>query len=396
MLTTPKHPTLRPQPGLPSWCLRFLLLVLLAAPAAAHELGVIQVYGTFQKGGSYQIDIHADEEHLKPGQAGGPARATRYGPIAGMTAPVAARFGRFLADLVDSATLSFDGRPVTSPPEVAIVPPDGGTLGAAGAATAAASRAGGSGRVILRLQGAIPAGVRTFTWGTALKLGSYPLVLRNEGDESAAWQWLEGGRTSPPFHLATRVVPPTRWEVVRLYLQLGYTHILPEGTDHILFVLGIFLLGRKLKPVLLQVTSFTIAHTITLALTIYGVVSLSPRIVEPLIALSIVYVAVENVLTPELRPSRIALVFGFGLLHGMGFAGVLREMGLPRSEFLPALVSFNLGVEAGQLTVITAAFLLLGLPLSRFSWYRKGVIVPASCLIGAIGLYWSIQRIFFA
>ena len=144
---------------------------------------------------------------------------------------------------------------------------------------------------------------------------------------------------------------------------------------------------------LLQVTAFTIAHTITLALTIYGVVSLRPAIVEPAIALSIVYVAVENIATSELKPWRIALVFGFGLLHGMGFAGVLSQLGLPRSEFLTALLCFNAGVELGQLSVILAAFLLLGLPFRRKPWYRRRVVVPASLAIAAVGLYWAIQRI---
>ena len=124
-------------------------------------------------------------------------------------------------------------------------------------------------------------------------------------------------------------------------------------------------------------------------------VSLPPSIVEPLIALSIVFVAVENILTPELTPTRLLLVFAFGLLHGLGFAGVLAELGLPRSEFLPALLSFNVGVEAGQLAVIGLAILLLGLPFRHRDWYRQRVVVPASCLIAAVGLYWSVERVFF-
>ena len=180
---------------------------------------------------------------------------------------------------------------------------------------------------------------------------------------------------------------------MKTYLKLGYTHILPKGTDHILFVLGIFLLSTRLKPVLLQVTAFTVAHTITLALTIYGVVSLARSVVEPLIALSIVYVAVENITTTELKPWRVALVFTFGLLHGMGFAGVLTELGLPRSEFLPALLSFNVGVEAGQLTVIGIALVLFGLPFREKPWYRSRVVVPASIAIAAVGFYWAVQRV---
>jgi hydrogenase/urease accessory protein HupE len=189
------------------------------------------------------------------------------------------------------------------------------------------------------------------------------------------------------------VVPPTRGQIARQYLSLGYTHILPKGLDHILFVLGIFLLSTRVKPVLVQVTAFTVAHTITLALTMYGVVSLRSSVVEPLIAVSIVYVAVENVLRPQLSPWRVALVFAFGLLHGMGFAGVLSQLGLPRSEFATALLSFNAGVELGQLSVILLAFLLLGLPFRQETWYRRRVVVPVSLTIAAVGLFWAVQRI---
>ncbi len=219
------------------------------------------------------------------------------------------------------------------------------------------------------------------------------LTIETEGAEEASRQWIEGAKESEPYALGSTIAAATRGQVVRTYLELGFTHILPKGTDHILFVLGIFLLSIRLKPILMQVTAFTIAHTITLALTIYGVVSLSPRIVEPLIALSIVYVAVENIVTPKLSPWRVAVVFAFGLLHGMGFAGVLAELGLPRSEFLPALLSFNAGVELGQLAVIAIAFLLIGLPFRNKPWYRRRIVIPGSIAIAAVGLFWFVQRV---
>ena len=127
----------------------------------------------------------------------------------------------------------------------------------------------------------------------------------------------------------------------------------------------------------------------------YGVVSVSPRIVEPLIALSIAYVAVENVFLSELKAWRVALVFAFGLLHGMGFAGALQELGLPRSEFVTALVTFNVGVEAGQLAVIGTAFLLVGWHCATRDWYRRRIVVPASALIACTALYWTIERLSF-
>jgi len=191
----------------------------------------------------------------------------------------------------------------------------------------------------------------------------------------------------------TAARPPRRIDTARTYLVLGFTHIVPNGLDHILFVLGIFLLSVKLRDVLSQVTAFTIAHSITLALTMYGIVSLPSRIVEPAIAISIVYVAIENLATKAIRPSRVAVVFCFGLLHGMGFAGVLRELGLPHSQFGTALVSFNAGVELGQLAVIGTAWLLVASWARRQQWYRWRVIVPASLAIAATGLFWTVQRL---
>jgi len=179
------------------------------------------------------------------------------------------------------------------------------------------------------------------------------------------------------------------------YFTLGFTHILPHGLDHMLFVLGIYLLSGRARSVLCQVSAFTVAHSITLGLSMYGVVAVSPRIVEPLIALSIAYVAIENIFLSELKSWRVALVFAFGLLHGMGFAGALQELGLPRSEFVTALVTFNVGVEAGQLAVIAAAFLFVGRHCADRSWYRSRVVVPASLLIACTAVYWTIERLSF-
>ena len=125
----------------------------------------------------------------------------------------------------------------------------------------------------------------------------------------------------------------------------------------------------------------------------YGLVTLSPRIVEPMIAISIAYVAIENILLKELKSWRIALVFTFGLLHGMGFAGALKEIGLPRSEFLIALLTFNVGVEAGQLSVIAMAFVLVGWHFANREWYRSRIVLPASMMIACTAVYWTIQRL---
>jgi len=180
-----------------------------------------------------------------------------------------------------------------------------------------------------------------------------------------------------------------------LYLQLGYRHILPLGFDHILFVLSLFLLSPRLKPVLWQATAFTVAHSVTLGLAMYHVITPASRIVEPLIALSILYVALENILSPRLKPSRVGVVFLFGLVHGMGFAGALGQLGLPQNAYLLSLVMFNVGVELGQMTIIIAAFFLLARPFGGKPYYRRRVVFPLSILIAATAAFWTVQRLFF-
>jgi HupE/UreJ protein len=241
-----------------------------------------------------------------------------------------------------------------------------------------------------RLRGRMPPDSRSLRWFYGMVIDRYPLTI-HRADGQSITEWVLGNAWSGALDLTGQFHTPTRLEIVRQYLALGYLHILPRGLDHILFVIGLFLLSVRLKPILLQVTTFTIAHSITLALTMYGIVSAPPRVVEPLIALSIAYVAVENLVTDKLKPWRLALVFSFGLLHGMGFAGVLRELGLPRSQFLPALVSFNAGVEGGQLTVIAVAYLCV-VWYRQQQWYRRWVVTPASLLIAGVGLYWTVVR----
>jgi hypothetical protein len=180
-----------------------------------------------------------------------------------------------------------------------------------------------------------------------------------------------------------------------LYLQLGYKHILPLGFDHILFVLSLFLLSPRLKSIIWQSTAFTIAHSVTLALAMYHVISVPSRIVEPLIALSIMYVALENIFSPRLKASRIGVVFLFGLIHGMGFAGALSQMGLPQHAYFLSLVLFNAGVELGQLTVILLAFFLLGKWFGQKPFYRAAIAIPLSALIVAVAGYWTVERILF-
>jgi hypothetical protein len=182
-------------------------------------------------------------------------------------------------------------------------------------------------------------------------------------------------------------------ETALLYLQEGFKHIVPLGLDHILFVLGLFLLSPKLKPILYQATAFTIAHSITLGLAMFNVIAPASSIVEPIISLSIVFIAVENIFSASLKKWRLAIVFAFGLIHGMGFAGALAELGMPQKDYLTSLVMFNIGVELAQISIILAAWLLIGKWFAQKFWYRKLVVLPASILIAIIALYWTVERI---
>jgi len=179
-----------------------------------------------------------------------------------------------------------------------------------------------------------------------------------------------------------------------LYLRLGFRHIIPEGTDHILFVLGLFFLGITWRKLIAQTTVFTVAHATTLFLSTYGIFRLPSRIVEPAIALSIAFIAIENVVSPRLGPGRLAVVFGFGLVHGLGFASSLSDIPFPKHDFIVALLGFNFGVDWGQLFVIGLAFLAVGWFRNR-PWFHSRVEVPGSLAIAAIGLFWAGQRIYF-
>lgn len=243
----------------------------------------------------------------------------------------------------------------------------------------------------LMLNGTVPAGARSLTlhWPK----GSGGVVLRQNGVEDPYTGYLQGGEASPPIPLGGGIVM-TPVEAFTDYLPVGFDHIIPKGLDHILFVLGLFFLSTRLRPLLWQVSAFTVAHTITLGLGALGWVQVPAGIVEPLIAASIVYVAVENIFTNHLTRWRPLVIFGFGLLHGLGFAAVLGEFGLPRDQFVAALIGFNVGVELGQLTVIALAFLTIGIWARGHPKYRGRVAIPASVTIAVIGAYWFVERVF--
>ena len=346
-----------------------------AAVAHAHEIGTTRVFVTLDRSETYHIEVATDAAALvdKLGVASGGSGGSASLDPAMLRASLAMLKDQFRRRV----SIHFDDSPVEPSIEFTVMAP---------ADTLSAPLA------TVHLTGHVPRGARRFTWSYGWTFASYALTVRHAGEDEPTTEWLEGGQRSRAVTLSDIGARSTRATTAVRYLALGFTHIVPKGLDHMLFVLGIFLLTRRLRSVLWQVSAFTIAHSITLGLSIYGVIAVPPSVVEPLIALSIAYVAIENLLMTELKPWRVGLVFAFGLLHGMGFAGALKELGLPRSEFVTALLTFNLGVEAGQLTVIAAAFLALGWWFGQRTWYRRLVVVPASGAIACVAVYWTIQR----
>ena len=219
------------------------------------------------------------------------------------------------------------------------------------------------------------------------------IVRQTSNDPDAYAAILAGGALSDPLP-RDAVATDSAGQVFVRYIISGFEHIVPKGLDHILFVLGLFFFSLHLRPILLQVTAFTLAHTVTLALASLKIVAVPAGIVEPLIAASIVYVAVENIIGGRIGAVRVAVVFCFGLLHGLGFASVLGDVGLQDNRFVVGLIGFNIGVELGQLAVITVALLLLGWPFGQKSWYRSRVTIPASALIALVGAWWTVERVF--
>jgi hydrogenase/urease accessory protein HupE len=364
-------------PGQFAFRLAFVVGAIICAPreTAAHEIGKTQVTGTFDSADAYRVEVVVDPDVL----------LTKLEVFGGT--PVSRgldrternkRIDALRAVFLRNASIWFDG--VRDQPQFEFVP-------------ASSLNDLAQTPSVVRLTGTIPPAAHDVAFAYGLAMGSYALNVRI-GASPVETLWINDTERSPAVSLVAPPLPLTRFQVARQYFALGYTHILPKGLDHILFVVGIFLLSARWRSILLQVSTFTLAHSITLGLTMYGVVSLPAKVVEPMIALSIAYVAMENLFTSELKPWRVALVFSFGLLHGMGFAGVLRDLGLPRSEFLTALVTFNVGVEAGQLSVIALALGAVAYWRSNAVGYRRFVVQPASLLIAGIGLFWTIQRAF--
>ena len=244
-----------------------------------------------------------------------------------------------------------------------------------------------------------PLNQNQFTVQFATELG--PVVIRQFEDISKENMifstYLQPGEISAEL---SPVSQTTMSQTIIEYIILGIEHIVPKGLDHILFIFGVFFFAVKLKPLLWQVTMFTLAHSLTLILASLKLVFIPASIIEPLIALSIGYVAFENIFQRQGKfhsrsnAIRYAVIFFFGLIHGLGFAFVLEDIGLPTGQLILSLLSFNIGVEIAQIGLVVLAYILMFYP-SKQLWYRKAIQIPCSLVIGLIGIYWFFERVFF-
>ena len=251
---------------------------------------------------------------------------------------------------------------------------------------------------IIYLSGTVSRSVESLQWYYSAKFSDQAVRVRQVDLLNERWhwsphQWIRDDVPMRPVSLAEVFTAPKWTDTAWTYGEAGFIHILPRGLDHILFILGIFLISMKLRPLLWQVTMFTVAHSLTLTLGVLGWVNLPPQWVEPLIALSIAYVAIENLFAHRLSRLRLPVVFLFGLLHGLGFAETLTAFGLPKESFIWALLWFNVGVEAGQVALLIMAFFTLTVWFQSERLYRLWVVIPGSLAVGGIGAYWFIERL---
>ena len=212
-----------------------------------------------------------------------------------------------------------------------------------------------------------------------------------EGEDLASQAILDASRTRFEYFVGTR---QGVLAVIKRFVPSGVHHIL-IGPDHLLFLVGLLLLGGSMRRLIAVVTAFTIAHSITLSLAALNIYTPPARVVEPAIALSIIYVGADNLMVHGGRDVRAWIAFAFGLIHGFGFANVLREMDLPSRALGWSLFSFNVGVEIGQVFVVVAVASALAVLRARSEAAGRRLAFAGSLVVIAAGTYWFIQRVFF-
>jgi len=236
---------------------------------------------------------------------------------------------------------------------------------------------------------------KTISWQYGKIYGDNALryqVYKKDEYNWSEWTWLRGGASSGQIIIDEQETI-TKTHRALQFISIGFDHVIPLGWDHLLFIVGMAMSTLLWRRLLLLVTTFTLAHTLTLGLAMYGVVEVSARIVEPLIAFSISYVAIENILTKQSIRRKSLVVFLFGLIHGLGFASMLKDFDMHPESFLVTLVGFNVGVELAQIVTVLVVVVVLVLYKKFLPKYRQIVIVPTSLIIAIIGFWWGVERI---
>ncbi len=387
--------------------LLIILFGLISASLLAHSIPDIPLRAEFKTGGQMELSIEINPRNWEPSPAEAPSLELKMFMLQSQSQKDAqiARTKKFIADYLEftleplgniQPDFTWDFVAETGKPLLAMT-------------DAVVARG--------KWKTTVPAGITG--WKVRSKPGhKVSLVFLNsvDGKESERVAVLFPGEASFTFDLtglsAAQPVASTTaradshgaWETFKDFLTHGYEHVLPvsamrmdwtkiaDGLDHILFVLGLFLLSRSWKPVVTQVTAFTLAHSITLGLAAAGLIHVPSKVVEPIIALSIAAIAIENIVRPRYTHWRLAVVFLFGAFHGLGFASGLIERPIPKDSFLLALTGFNLGVEFAQLTIICAA-IALTFWIKDEQKYRRWIVIPASAAIALTGLFWAYQRL---
>ena len=223
------------------------------------------------------------------------------------------------------------------------------------------------------------------------------IILRENNDlkleDELVTEYLQSGTETDPIFFKENNFRSMFTSFTKFFV-LGIQHIIPKGLDHILFIFGLFLFSSSLNKLIKQITIFTIAHSITLIFVSLSLIKINPQIVEPIIALSIVYVGLENIFKNYIKEyMRYVVILFFGLLHGLGFALVLSDIGFRSSKLFINLISFNIGIEVAQISIILFLYLLIAIKFANNKYYRITFQIPSSILIASIGLYWFIERI---
>ncbi len=384
-------------PKIPHTVLRILSVILFLADPLTASADVVKPALTeiaIYSDGRIIIEIRTSLEALLSG-IDGQYRNTRDAPTADLydefrvqsADELGKSFQRFHSRFVEGVALTLEHKTIPVEIESIEIPEPGYT------------KVPRTSAIFLRAE--ITGNPRYLQWYYPSKFGDHAVRVKLVDEEREFWhwseyQWIRHDKVSEPFQLQGLAAKPSWHSVLYTYVEAGFLHILPMGADHILFVLGLLLMARTLRPLLWQVTMFTLAHSITLSLSTMGIFTLPDLLVEPLIALSIAFIAVENIIQQDVKRTRLGIIFIFGLLHGLGFATMLKEFGLPEDSFLLALFGFNLGVELGQVAILLGFWMLVIVWLREWKDYRRHFVIPASLLVALTGLFWFWQRLDWA